>query len=66
MSTRAMGRLQKLKKWALKRFKGRGKFMYPSFCANLSCCKTRDTKKKIKFAQLKLRKELDIARFINQ
>ena len=64
-STRAVNRINRLKKWALKRFKGRGKFMYPSFCAHLCCCKTRDTKKRMKFAENKLRKERDIARFIN-
>jgi len=57
--------LEKMFKWALGRFKNRKKFIYPSFCRSLSCCKSNETTQRIRFAKLKLRKELDISRFIN-
>ena len=52
--------------WAYQRFKLRSKFLYPSFVQTLCCCRNADASQRIRFARLKLLKELDVARFINQ
>lgn len=52
---------------ALKRFSDRTKFSYPTFYESLACCKSHQpAKRRIKFAKNELKKEMDIARFINQ
>ena len=67
---RPSARTEKIHNWARKRFKNRSKFLYPSFCSCLiskvNCCRRgRATKERLYFAEEKLRKELDVARFIN-
>ena len=58
----------KLHEWALSRFKNRAKFSFPSFCDSCGCCRKKggEADKRIRFAKQKLRRELDVARFINQ
>ena len=68
---RPSARTEKIHNWARKRFKNRSKFLYPNFCrCLLSKCdcsrKGKATKERLYFAEEKLRKELDVARFINQ
>ena len=58
----------KLLNWAFKRFRNRKMFIYPSRCYNFTCNRRKrlaDNRKK-RFAEVNLRKELDISRFINQ
>ena len=68
---RPSARTEKIHSWARKRFKNRDKFLYPNFfrCLISKCdCsrKGKATKERVYFAEEKLRKELDVARFINQ
>ena len=57
---------KKLHKWALERFKGRERFSYPTVWQAMRCCRQKEISRRIRFAKIKTKKDLDVARFINQ